>query len=92
LGSLITTQAVDKKLVLYGTSGCHLCELAEDFLIQWVSQGWQVELIDIADDDQLLERFSIMIPVLEHVDSKRLLLWPFDAEALHGFLADENLA
>lgn len=73
-------------LILYGTSGCHLCELAEQELLTHVARGWQVELIDIAEDDQLLDRFSLMIPVLQHNASGRLLNWPFDQAALNDFL------
>jgi hypothetical protein len=81
---------IDRSLVLYGTSGCHLCELAEQQLLPWIEQGWQVELVDIAEDDQLLERFSLMIPVLERVAVGQLLCWPFDHEQLNPFLADDG--
>lgn len=74
------------ELILYGTSGCHLCELAEQELLIQVAQGWQVELIDIAEDDHLLDRFSLMIPVLQHNASGRLLNWPFDQTTLNAFL------
>lgn len=76
----------DRRLILYGTSGCHLCELAEELLLEWVAKGWQVELVDIAEDDQLLERFSLLIPVLEYVSANRLVGWPFDEETLCHFL------
>lgn len=84
---LSSTHVNQHELVLYGTTGCHLCELAEQELLIWVEQGWQVELIDIAEDDQLLDRFSVMIPVLHHSASGRLLNWPFDAAILHTFLS-----
>ncbi|HSC76755.1 MAG TPA: glutaredoxin family protein [Pseudomonadales bacterium] len=80
-----------QQLVLYGTLGCHLCELAEQQLLSYVEQGWQVELVDIADDDQLFDRFSLVIPVLQHRESGRLLNWPFDKAALAVFLSDEAL-
>lgn len=72
--------------MLYGTSGCHLCELAEQQLLPWVERGWQVELVDIAESDALLERFSLMIPVLERVDAGQILPWPFDLYQLESFL------
>ena len=74
-------------LVLYGTRGCHLCEVAEGMLLPWVGSGWSVELIDIADDDSLLERFGLMIPVLESA-SGDTLSWPFNAISLEQFLLD----
>lgn len=75
-----------KALVLYGTLGCHLCELAEQQLLPWVAAGWQIELVDIAEDDDLMARYSLVIPVLQHVASARELGWPFDQAALLGFL------
>lgn len=76
-------------LVLYGTGGCHLCDIAESLLLPWVKSGWSVELIDIADDDGLLERYGNLIPVLEAA-SGETLLWPFSALALEKFLLDSG--
>ncbi len=75
--------------MLYGTTGCHLCELAQHVLLEFVAKGWQVELVDIADDDALFDRFSLSIPVLEHSASGKLLRWPFDVASLHVFLSGE---
>jgi hypothetical protein len=77
---------ISHSLVLYGTLGCHLCELAEQLLLPYVAEGWSVELVDIAEDDALLERFSLTIPVLESVPTARHLVWPFNAATLKGFL------
>jgi hypothetical protein len=80
-----------RQLVLYGTVGCHLCELAEQQLQSWVERGWQVELVDIADDETIYERFSLLIPILENLSSGDLLNWPFDQALLCDFLtADEK--
>lgn len=75
-----------RELLLYGTSGCHLCELAEQQLLPWLEQGWCVELIDIADDDNLAERFALLIPVVERVSDGQLLCWPFGQPDLQQFL------
>lgn len=80
-----------RALILYGTLGCHLCELAEQLLLPYVAKGWPVELVDIAEDDALLAQFSLSIPVLEDVETARHLVWPFDATALNNFLALEAL-
>lgn len=80
---------IPRSLILYGTLGCHLCELAEQLLLPYVAAGWQVELVDIAEDDALLAQFSLLIPVLEDVATTRHLAWPFDAHALKNFLAGE---
>lgn len=70
-------------LVLYGTAGCHLCEQAGALLRQ---AGVQATETDIADDEALLERYGVRIPVLARADGAELD-WPFDAAALARFLA-----
>lgn len=75
----------DASLVLYGTSGCHLCDIAESLLLPWVESGLLVELIDIAEDDMLLERYGNAIPVLESANGCTLC-WPFDALSVEQFL------
>ena len=68
---------------LYGTACCHLCEEAQAILHEL---GIQAEHIDIADDDELLEKYGIRIPVLKRVDTGAELGWPFDAAAVSRFL------
>lgn len=72
--------------MLYGTSGCHLCEQAEAVLMPLVQQSVIIECVDVADDDDLLVRFGTLIPVLESSDG-RYLQWPFDLRAVEAFLA-----
>ena len=76
-------------LVLYGTSACHLCELAEDLLRDVKAQrpGLQFEKIDIANDDQLIERYGVRIPVLKRLSDDAELVWPFDDFTLREWLA-----
>lgn len=71
------------KLLLYGTTGCHLCEQAEAILH---AIGVRAEPVDIAEDDALLERYGIRIPVVRRPDNDTELGWPFDATALRRFL------
>ncbi|AJO79829.1 MULTISPECIES: glutaredoxin family protein [Pseudomonas] len=71
---------------LFGTLGCHLCELAEAELMPLVEHGLMVELVDIAEDESLLEAYSLRIPVLRRVDNGAELGWPFDAEQVVAFL------
>lgn len=68
---------------LYGTSCCHLCEEAEAILRQI---GIAATHIDIADDDALLEKYGVRIPVLQRMDTGAELGWPFDAAAVLRFL------
>ena len=72
---------------LFGTLGCHLCELAEEVLMPLVYEiGLWVELVDIADSEQMVEAFGLRIPVLRRVDTGEELDWPFDTEQVAHFL------
>lgn len=73
---------------LLSTSGCHLCEVAEQLLLESLPQfgdAFACYVVDIADDDALIERYGTRIPVLL-APSGQALDWPFDARALHAFL------
>ncbi len=74
------------QLVLYGTSACHLCELAEQLLVEVLIEYPElvVELVDIADDDALVDLYGTRIPVLERSDG-RILCWPFYAVEVVDF-------
>lgn len=68
-------------LILYSTSSCHLCELAEALIAPLlVNHPCTVEVIDIAESDELVERYGIRIPVLVRTDNGHELNWPFDGE------------
>lgn len=71
---------------LFGTLGCHLCEVAEAILMPFVERGLLVELVDIADRESDLERYGLIIPVLRRRDTGAELNWPFDAEQVVAFL------
>ncbi|WP_283744873.1 glutaredoxin family protein [Sideroxydans sp. CL21] len=72
------------EIKLYGTAFCHLCEQAEAVLREI---GIEADYIDIADDDELMEKYGIRIPVLKRADTGTELGWPFDAVAISHFLA-----
>lgn len=74
---------------LFGTLGCHLCEDAEQVLQPFVAQGLLVELLDIIDSAQWLERYALTIPVLRRVDTGQELNWPFDEQAVLQLLNDK---
>ncbi|MFA6120463.1 MAG: glutaredoxin family protein [Sideroxydans sp.] len=71
------------KLVLYGTTYCHLCEQAEAVLH---AVGVDAEHIDIAEDDALLEKYGVRIPVVKREDTGAELGWPFDEAAVRRFI------
>ena len=72
------------KLLLYGTRSCHLCEQAEALLH---AAGATAEYIDIAEDEALLERYGMRVPVVRRTDNGAELGWPFDVAALEQFIA-----
>ncbi|WP_285424904.1 MULTISPECIES: glutaredoxin family protein [unclassified Pseudomonas] len=72
---------------LFGTLGCHLCEVAEAELMPLVEHGLLVELVDIAESESLNETYGLRIPVLRRTDTGAELDWPFDAGQVVVFLA-----
>jgi len=73
--------------LLYGTQDCHLCELAEAIVASALDGlALQVELIDIADDSDLVSRYGESIPVLASASCASELKWPFDQDQVIQFL------
>ncbi|WP_136679475.1 glutaredoxin family protein [Neptunomonas sp. XY-337] len=73
--------------LLFSTSHCHLCELAEQLLVVTMDASChQVDIVDIAYDDNLLTRYGNTIPVLQHESSGAEICWPFDQPQLIAFL------
>ncbi|QBF27688.1 glutaredoxin family protein [Pseudomonas tructae] len=71
---------------LFGTLGCHLCEVAEALLMPFVEHGLLVELVDIAEHEGMVDTYGLLIPVLRRCDTAAELRWPFDAEQVVTFL------
>lgn len=65
-------------LILYTTAGCHLCDLA-DAILQSLTHQYQLTIIptEIGDDDDLVARYGIRIPVVQFPDGSDIG-WPFD--------------
>jgi hypothetical protein len=71
---------------LFGTLGCHLCEVAEAVLLPFVEHGLLVELVDIVDSETWVDQYALRIPVLRRSDTGAELEWPFEAEQVVSFL------
>ena len=71
---------------LFGTLGCHLCEIAEAEIMPLVEHGLLVELVDITDPEDLTDVYGLRIPVLRRTDTEAELDWPFDTEQVVTFL------
>lgn len=78
-----------KILFLYTTLGCHLCEDAKTLAWPVLQHfGYRLQEIDIADDDHLVERYGVRIPVVRRGDCADELGWPFTQDQLAQLLAD----
>ncbi|OEC34915.1 Glutaredoxin-like domain [Pseudomonas cuatrocienegasensis] len=75
---------------LFGTLGCHLCEVAEALLMPFVEHGLLVELVDIAEQADWVEQYGVRIPVLKRCDTGAELDWPFDAAQIVEFLSHQG--
>ncbi|AXP02214.1 MULTISPECIES: glutaredoxin family protein [Pseudomonas] len=71
---------------LFGTLGCHLCEVAEGVLMPFVEHGLLVELVDISEREDWVDDYALRIPVLRRLDTGAELEWPFEAEQIVTFL------
>lgn len=75
-------------LILYTTSGCHLCEDAEAILNYCQSYypdiSWQS--VEIADDEALVQQYGVRIPVIKLVATQAELGWPFDPGQVMKFV------
>jgi len=78
------------KLILYTTAGCHLCDLA-DAILQTLSKQYDLTIIhtEIGDDDALVERYGIRIPVVQFPDNTELG-WPFEQHDIEKKLSHSH--
>ena len=77
-----------RNFLLMSTSGCHLCDEAIEIIVATMDTGkHQVEEVDIAFEDGLMERYALLIPVLLDEQSGSELKWPFDQQQLLAFIA-----
>ena len=76
------------RLLLLGTSGCHLCEQAELIINDCLqnNHGLTMETIDIAEQEKWQELYALRIPVLYHPETKKDLGWPFDQMHVQEFI------
>jgi Glutaredoxin-like domain (DUF836) len=73
-------------LYLYSTSHCHLCEVAHALILQALKIP-NLKTIEITDDEQLLARYGLKIPVLKRQDTLAELNWPFSESDVVAFVA-----
>jgi len=80
------------RLLLLGTSACHLCEQAKEIIQDCFSDRLDksVEIIDIAEFEQWQAQYAIRIPVLYDTETQKELGWPFDHMQVKEFIIDLN--
>jgi hypothetical protein len=74
-----------QELILYGTSGCHLCEIAAEIVIPVaLKAGLSLHQVDIAGNTELEALYETSIPVLCWFNHE--LKWPFDSAAVTSLI------
>jgi hypothetical protein len=71
-------------LLLYVTTGCHLCEQAQQVIC--AALGGIVAEADIVDNEHWYQRYGVRIPVLQDRSSGSELDWPFDQAQVIDFV------
>lgn len=73
----------EPSLIFYTTAGCHLCEYAAEMLEYLEREsGLLVQVVDISESNELVDRYGIRIPVVKNPKNENELGWPFSIEQL----------
>jgi hypothetical protein len=80
------------RLLLFGTSGCHLCEQATEIIDAGLPDDISllIESIDIAESEQWQVLYAQLIPVLYHPETRKELRWPFDQLQVKKYITELN--
>ena len=77
------------RLRLYTTLGCHLCEQLEALLATLCAERYRLERVEISEDDELVRRYGVRIPVLADEAGEELDRG-MEPERLAGWLASRG--
>lgn len=88
--------SVQLKLTMISRSGCHLCDVAEDALARVMGRfgaehptiGYEVERLDVDQDQELLTKYSDEVPVLL-LNGRQLAFWRIDEERVFDAMVAE---
>ncbi|MBU2713837.1 glutaredoxin family protein [Zooshikella harenae] len=77
-----------RKLILYSTDGCHLCDQALSLINSSAhASNLDIEVVDIALSEELMTLYGVHIPVLREMQREEKLFWPFDESQLSTWLS-----
>jgi len=76
-------------LTVFSRPECHLCDEMMAELVPLVAGRARIEVIDITEDANLVKRYALKIPVLQHGD-KELSRYRLDHERVAQLLALET--
>ena len=78
---------MQKQFILYGTSACHLCEDAETLIqaIQ-IKHDFILNKVDIVEDNTLMQKYALTIPVIRCIHTGHELNWPFNEDTINSFI------
>lgn len=75
------------RLVLFQRDDCHLCDMALAVLAQ--ARCPEFDSVFLDDDASLEPLYGHRVPVLRSTVSQSELDWPFDAEQVRDWLAEQ---
>jgi hypothetical protein len=79
----------DKTLILYGGSGCHLCDQARALIYPLLPGEWRLREIDVREDPGLDALYGLRIPVIA-VEGGAEKGWPFSAGQVRRLMASAS--
>lgn len=80
---MVTTQPI---ITVYTRAGCHLCADAIEVVRRVAAGRARIELIDIDADPQLVERYTVRVPVVA-CNGREIAEYQIAAEQLEAALA-----
>ena len=78
-----------RRVTLYSRPGCHLCEVALGEIRSISGIDFELDVVNIDDDDDLLSRYLERIPVVE-LDGQELYEFHVDASDLAARLKGDG--
>jgi hypothetical protein len=75
------------ELTLYSRPDCHLCEEMLAELEPLIAGRASIEIVDISEDEDLIARYALEIPVLAHGEEE-LSRYRLDRQRLTNYFAE----